>query len=276
MSIRIYRPTSPARRQTSVLDFSGLTKKRPEKSLISTKKIQAGRNVSGKITVRHQGGGVKTFIRLVDFKQDKFNIVGRVAAIEYDPNRSAFIALVNYADGEKRYHLAPQDLKVGDKIVSSLQPLEIKVGNRTVLKNIPVGLFVHNIELEPRKGGKLVRSAGLGAQLQALENGFVTLKIPSGEIRMVSENCLATIGMVSNSDWQNIRWGKAGRLRRKGIRPSVRGKAMNPVDHPHGGGEGVNPIGLKYPKTLWGKHALGVKTRKQNKKSDKLIIRRKK
>ena len=276
MSVRIYKPTSPARRQTSVTDFSVLTKKKPEKRLLLSHKSQAGRNSSGKITVRHQGSGVKNFLRQVDFKQNKYDIPGKVTALEYDPNRSAFLVLTVYADGEKRYHLAPQNIAINETIISSKNPVEIKPGNRTVLKNIPVGMFVYNIELEPGQGGKMVRSAGLGAQIQAIENGLVTLKMPSGEIRMVSENCLATLGMVSNPDWQNVRWGNAGRLRRKGVRPSVRGKAMNPVDHPHGGGEGVNPIGLKYPKTPWGKHALGVKTRPQNKKSNHLIVHRRK
>jgi large subunit ribosomal protein L2 len=276
MAIKIYKPTSPARRQTSVLDFSELTKKQPEKKLITIKKKKAGRNFSGKITVRHQGAGVKKYLRNVDFKQSKLNVTGTVKALEYDPNRSAFLSLVVYADGDKRYLLAPQGLKVGAKVIASEKAVEIVAGNRTKLKNIPVGQVVFNIELEPNKGGKLVRSAGLGAQLQALEGGLATLKMPSGEIRRVPEECYATLGFVSNPDWQHIRWGKAGRMRHRGIRPTVRGKVMNPVDHPHGGGEGVNPIGLRYPKTLWGKHALGVKTRKQKKKSDKLIIRRKK
>jgi len=275
MPIKIYKPTSAGRRKSSVDTFKDITKSEPEKSLIVIKKNQAGRNNQGSITVRHRGGGVKRYYRMIDFKQDKFNSPAKVIAIEYDPNRGARIALVQYSDGEKRYILAPIDLKVGEEIISSKTKTEIKVGNRMPLEFIPVGVMVYNIELTPGKGGELVRAAGLGAQIMATEADYTILKLPSGEIRKVSKNCLASIGQVSNPDYIHIRWGKAGRIRHSGIRPAVRGKAMNPVDHPHGGGEGNQPIGLRHPKTLWGKPALGVKTRRK-KFSDKLIIQRRK
>ncbi|MFA6422689.1 MAG: 50S ribosomal protein L2 [Candidatus Buchananbacteria bacterium] len=274
MAIKIYKPTSPARRQTSVLESFDITTKKPLKKLIISKKRMAGRNNQGKITVRHQGGGVIKKIRIVDFKRNKFDIPAKVVTIEYDPNRNARVALLNYADGEKRYMIAPDGLKVGDKVLSSMKLIEIKSGNNLALEHVPVGMFVHNIELSPGKGAQLARSAGNNAYLMGIENGYAQLKMPSGEVRLVSAKCMATIGTVSNPDFKNIRWGKAGRMRHRGIRPTVRGKVMNPVDHPHGGGEGQNPIGLKNPKTPWGKPALGVKTRKAKNKSNKLIIRR--
>ncbi|MCB9802499.1 50S ribosomal protein L2 [Candidatus Nomurabacteria bacterium] len=276
MAIKVYKPTTPARRQTSVLVNKSLSKARPKKSLIVIKKKNAGRNSQGRITVRHQGGGVKRYIRLVDFKRQKFDVPARVETLEYDPNRNASIALLVYADGERRYILAPEKLKVGDKIISSQGKVAISNGNRLLLKNIPTGTVVYNVEMMPGKGGQLARSAGNSVTLMALDNGKAQLKLPSGEIRIVSEECSATIGSLSNPEHRNIRWGKAGRMRRLGIRPSVRGKVMNPVDHPHGGGEGSNPIGLKSPKTYKGKKAYGIKTRKAKKSSSKLIIKRRK
>jgi large subunit ribosomal protein L2 len=276
MAIKIYKPTSPARRQTSVLTRFDITKNKPEKSLILSDKNRAGRNNQGKITVRHQGGGSRKKIRIIDYKRDKFDIPAKVVAIEYDPNRNARIALLGYADGEKRYIVAPQELKVGEKIMSSKKLVDFKVGNAMPLALIPPGMFVYNVELVSGQGGQLARSAGNSIYLMGIDNGLAQLKMPSGEVRLVDANCLATIGSSSNQDFKNIRWGKAGRMRHRGIRPTVRGKAMNPVDHPHGGGEGNNPIGLKNPKTPWGKPALGVKTRKQGKKSDKLILVRRK
>lgn len=275
MPIKIYKPTSAGRRISSVDAFEDITKSEPEKSLIVLRKKNSGR-AGGKITTRHRGGGAKKYLRLVDFKRDKFDISGKVTAIEYDPNRTARIALLQYADGEKRYIVAPLGLKVGDEIISSKVQTEIKVGNRMPLGAIPVGTVVHNIELQPGMGGILVRGAGLGAQLLAVEGAYAQLKLPSKEVRFVKKECAATIGEVGAKDRRLIRWGKAGRMRHRGWRPTVRGKAMNPVDHPHGGGEGLSPIGLKYPKTKWGKHALGVKTRKPNKWSDKFIIQRRK
>lgn len=273
--LKVYKPTTAGRRGTSKVETSALTKKEPEKKLTKYLKEKAGRS-AGKITVRHKGGGVKRLYRKVDFKQNKYDIPAKVEALEYDPNRSAWIALICFSDGEKRYILAPQDLKVGDKILFSKNKIEAKPGNRMPLKYIPTGYFVHNIELSPGTGGKIVRAAGTGAVLMTLEKGLAQLKLPSGEIRLVSENCLASVGQVSNPDWRLVRWGKAGRMRLRGIRPSVRGKAMNPVDHPHGGGEGHCPIGLVHPKTPWGKPALGVKTRKKGKWSDKYILKRRK
>lgn len=274
MPIKIYKPTSPGRRKSSAL-ISGLIRKRPERSLISIKKSKAGR-AGGKISVRHRGGGAKKFYRLIDFRRDKFDTPARVEAIEYDPNRSTNIALLQYQDNEKRYIIAPQDIKVGDQLLSSKKAIAIKPGNTFPLEFIPTGLMVHNIELIPGQGGKLVRGAGMGAQVMGLEKDYVILKMPSGEIRMFRKDCLATIGQVGNAEWRTIRWGKAGRMRHRGIRPTVRGKAMNPVDHPHGGGEGGSPIGLKHPKTPWGRPALGVKTRRKKKWSNKLILKRRK
>ena len=272
MSVRIYKPTSPGRRKSSVDSFSDITKTEPEKSLIIIKKRKAGRS-RGKITVRHRGGGAKRYIRLVDFIQDKYDIPGKVIAIEYDPNRGARIALVEYSDKEKRYIIAPFGIEVGDEIVSSKKEAEIKLGNRLPLELIPAGTMVHNVELHEGRGGILARGAGMSAQLMAIDGGYAQVKLPSKEIRKIKKECMATIGEVGAKDRRLIRWGKAGRMRHKGIKPTVRGKAMNPVDHPHGGGEGGSPIGLKYPKTKWGKHALGVKTRKSKKWSDKFIIK---
>jgi large subunit ribosomal protein L2 len=274
MAIKVYKPTTPGRRQTSVLTSADITKTKPEKSLIVSGKNFAGRNNQGRITVRHQGGGARKKVRIIDFKRDKFDIPAKVASIEYDPNRNSRIALLNYADGEKRYIIAPQKLNVGDKILSSQKLIELKVGNSMPLGVVPPGMFVYNVEMTPGKGAQLARSAGNSIYLMGIDNGKAQLKMPSGEIRLVSDKCLATIGNVSNPDFKNIRWGKAGRMRHKGIRPTVRGKVMNPCDHPHGGGEGSNPIGLKNPKTPWGKPALGVKTRKKGKKSNSLILRR--
>ncbi|MBI5404937.1 MAG: 50S ribosomal protein L2 [Candidatus Kerfeldbacteria bacterium] len=274
MGIRIYKPTSPGRRKSSVSTFEEITKWKPEKSLTKIIKNQAGRNTQGKITVRHQGGGHKRYYRMIDFKQDRYDVPAKVTAIEYDPNRSSRIALLEYPDGEKRYILAPVDLKVGMSVVSSKGSVPVQAGNRAPIEAIPVGMAIHNLELVPGKGGEIVRSAGAAAVVQAIEGDYAQIKLPSGEIRQVLKRVAATIGQVGNVDHQNIRWGKAGRMRHRGIRPSVRGKAMNPVDHPHGGGEGVNPIGLKYPKTPWGKHALGVKTRRKHRRSDRLIMQR--
>jgi len=274
MAVRIYKPTSPGRRRSSVSSFGEITKRKPVKSLTVIVKRQAGRNVHGKITVRHQGGGHKRYYRLVDFKQDRYDVPAKVAAIEYDPNRSARIALLEYPDGEKRYILSPLGLEVGMTVVSSRTRVPVQVGNRAPISEIPVGMTVHNVELVPGKGGEIVRSAGAAAVIQAVEGDYAQIKMPSGEIRQVLKAAAATIGQVGNVDHANIRWGKAGRMRHRGIRPSVRGKVMNPVDHPHGGGEGVNPIGLKYPKTPWGKHALGVKTRRKYRRSDRLIMQR--
>lgn len=274
MAIKLYKPTTPARRHTSVLMSDDVTTSKPHKRLIVSGKNMAGRNNQGKITVRHQGGGSRKKVRVIDYKRDKFDIPATVTTIEYDPNRNSRIALLSYADGEKRYIIAPVDLKVGDKVLSSQKLIELKVGNAMPLEVVPPGMFVYNVEMTPGKGGQLARSAGNNISLMGIDNGNAQLKMPSGEVRLVSEKCLATLGSVSNPDFKNIRWGKAGRMRRKGVRPTVRGKAMNPVDHPHGGGEGSNPIGLKNPKTPWGKPALGVKTRKHGKKSDDLIISR--
>ncbi|MFA5029671.1 MAG: 50S ribosomal protein L2 [Patescibacteria group bacterium] len=276
MAIRIYKPTTPARRQTSVLTSHDLVKKKPEKRLIVSGKNRAGRNHQGKITVRHQGGGAKKKIRIIDYKRDKFDIPAQVAAIEYDPNRNCRIALLYYRDGQKSYIVAPQELKIGDLVVSSQKIVDFQPGNSMPLELIPPGMFVYNVELVPGKGGQLARSAGNSVYLMGIDNGYAQLKLPSGEVRLVSGKSLATIGSVSNQDFKNIRWGKAGRMRHRGIKPTVRGKAMNPVDHPHGGGEGHNPIGLTHPKTPWGKPALGVKTRKDGKKSDRFILVRRK
>lgn len=273
MPIRVYKPTSPARRFMSVLTYEEITKKTPEKSLLQPKKKHAGRNNQGKISVRHQGGGEKQKYRLIDFKRNKLEVPAKVAGIEYDPNRSAFIALLHYLDGEKRYILAPLGLNVGDTIVSS-DTADIKPGNSLQLANIPTGTLVHNIELRPGTGGQIARSAGTYAQLMAKEGAFATLRMPSGEMRKVPIIARATIGTVGNTDHENVRIGKAGRKRHMGIRPTVRGVVMNPVDHPHGGGEGKSPIGLPSPVTPWGKPALGYKTRKHKKYSNRLIIKR--
>lgn len=273
MGIKKYKPTSPGRRNMSVNTFEEVTKKEPEKSLLAPLKSKAGRNVYGRITVRHQGGGAKRKYRIIDFKRNKDGVPGKVAGIEYDPNRSANIALINYADGEKRYILAPLKLKVGDTIVSGKEA-DITIGNCLPLAFIPIGTLVHNVELKAGKGGQMVRSAGASAQLMAKEGNYATLRLPSGEMRQVRMECRATIGTVGNLDHQNVRIGKAGRKRHMGIRPTVRGSVMNPNDHPHGGGEGRAPIGRPGPVTPWGKPALGYKTRKKHKASDKLIVRR--
>lgn len=273
MAIRLYKPTSPARRFMSVLTYEEITKKEPEKSLVEYLKKNAGRNKQGKITVRHQGGGNKTKYRIIDFKRDKLDIPAKVASIEYDPNRSAFIALLNYADGEKRYILAPLGLSVGDTVLSG-DNADIKPGNTLPVSNIPVGTLIHNVEIKPGRGGQLVRSAGLSAQLMAKEGGYAQVRLPSTEVRRVPMNAKATIGTVGNSDHENVRIGKAGRKRHMGIRPTVRGVVMNPVDHPHGGGEGKSPVGLPAPVTPWGKVALGMKTRKHKKYSNKMIVKR--
>lgn len=274
MPIKIYKPTSPGRRLSSVDTFSDITKMKPEKSLIVFLTPNSGRNNQGVLTVRHQGGGVKKFYRLVDFKLQKFDISATILAIEYDPYRGPRIALVQYADGVKSYVLAPEGLKVGDKILSSRKAIEAKTGNRMPLEFIPVGMFVHNVELTPGKGGQLVRGAGMSAQLVGLEEGYSLIKLPSGEVRKVLKECAATVGAMGNADYRLIRWGKAGRNRLRGIRPRVKGKNMNPVDHPHGGGEGHSPIGQKRgPQTVYGKPARGVKTRKPGKWSDKFVVK---
>ena len=268
-----YRPITPGQRGMTVSAFEEITKTTPEKSLTVTLKKHSGRNVRGKITVRHRGGGYRPKYRIIDFKRMKDGIPGKVAAIEYDPNRSANIALIFYADGEKRYIIAPNKLNVGDTIVSG-SDADIKTGNALPLKNIPVGTVIHNIELKPGKGAQLVRSAGNGAQLMAKEGDYAQVRLPSGEVRKIRIECRATIGEVGNLDHENIKIGKAGKKRHMGIRPTVRGSVMNPNDHPHGGGEGRAPIGRKGPVTPWGKPALGLKTRKKNKASDKYIVKR--
>ena len=272
MALKVYRPTSPGRRGMSGSTFEEITKGKPEKSLLSPLKKRAGRNMQGKITVRHRGGGAKRRLRLLDFKRDKFGVPGKVAAIEYDPNRSANIALIYYADGEKRYILAPSELSVGD-IIKSGDDAEIKPGNALPLRLIPSGTLIHNIEMERGKGGQLVRSAGAAAQLMVKEGEYALVRLPSNEVRRIRTYCLATIGQVGNIDHQSINLGKAGRRRWMGWRPSVRGSAMSPRDHPHGGGEGRSPIGMPGPKTPWGKPALGYRTRKP-KASDKMIVKR--
>lgn len=274
MGIKKVKPTTPGRRQATFDDFSDITKTKPEKNLIIIKKRKGGRNAQGKITVRHQGGGAKRYIRQVDFKRDKFDIPAKVASIEYDPNRGARIALLNYADGEKRYIVAPADLQTGKTIISSKNLVEIKTGNAMQIQNIPAGVSVYNVEIEPGQGGKIARGAGNSVQVMGIEGKYAQLKMPSGEIRLVKKECMCTVGQPSNADRRHLSLGKAGRSRHLGIRPTVRGTAMNPIDHPHGGGEGNQPIGLKGPKTKWGKKALGVKTRKKDKKSSKLIIQR--
>lgn len=277
MAVKKYKPTTPGRRGASVEDFSDITKKKPEKSLIEMLKSRSGRNNTGQIMVRHRGGGVKRMYRKIDFKRIDFDLSAEVIAIEYDPNRGPRIALIQYEDGKKAYILAAAGMKVGTKVVSSKDKIEATLGNRMPLEHIPTGLFVYNIELTPGKGGQLVRGAGNGAQLQVVEGKYAQVKLPSGEVRMIQKSALATIGKVGNSDYKLIRLGKAGRKRKMGWRPTVRGKAMNPVDHPHGGGEGSQPIGLKGgPKTPWGKKALGVKTRKRSKNTNKFIITRRK
>lgn len=273
MGIRKYNPTSPGLRGMTVSTFEEITTSTPEKSLTVTLKKNAGRNVRGKITVRHRGGGTRAKYRIIDFKRNKDGIPGRVATIEYDPNRSANIALIVYADGEKRYIIAPNKLAVGDVLVSGAEA-DIKIGNALPVANIPVGTIIHNIELKPGKGGQLVRSAGNGAQLMAKEGDYASVRLPSGEVRRVRMECRATIGEVGNLDYENIKIGKAGRKRHMGIRPTVRGSVMNPNDHPHGGGEGKAGIGRVSPVTPWGKPALGYKTRKKNNPTNQYIVKR--
>jgi large subunit ribosomal protein L2 len=272
MPVKVYKPTSPGRRGMSVSTFEEITRVQPEKSLLAPLTKKSGRNNQGRITTRHRGGGHKRQYRLIDFKRDKSGIPARVTTIEYDPNRTARIALLIYADGEKRYILAPVGLKVGDQVMSG-PDAEFRVGNALPIYRIPLGTQLHNIELQPGKGGQLVRSAGTSAQLLAKEGDYAQVRLPSGEVRLISQNCIATIGQIGNVDHGNISLGKAGRKRWLGIRPSVRGSAMDPNSHPHGGGEGRAPVGMAGPKTPWGKPALGAKTR-QNKRTDKYIVRR--
>ncbi len=272
MAIKIYKPTSPGRRGMSVSTFEEVTRSRPERSLVVGLRKRAGRNNEGRVTVRHRGGGNKRLYRVIDFKRNKIGIPGRVASIEYDPNRSARIALVVYADGEKRYILAPLDLKVGAQLLAG-PTAEMRVGNALPLRNIPLGTMIHNIEMYPGRGGQMVRSAGAAAQVMAKEGAYVTVRLPSGEMRRVLTECMATIGQVGNTDHANINYGKAGRKRWLGWRPTVRGVAMDPNSHPHGGGEGRSPVGMPGPKTPWGKPALGYRTR-VNKRTDQYIVRR--
>ncbi|MFC2949272.1 50S ribosomal protein L2 [Virgibacillus sediminis] len=275
MAIKKFKPTSNGRRNMSTSDFAEITTDKPERSLLSPLHKRGGRNNQGKLTVRHQGGGHKRQYRIIDFKRDKDGIPGRVATVEYDPNRSANIALINYADGEKRYILAPKGLKVGQEIVSG-EEADIKMGNALPLANIPVGTIIHNIELKPGRGGQLARSAGAEAQVLGREDKYTLVRLASGEVRLVLSTCRATIGQVGNLEHELVRVGKAGRSRWKGIRPTVRGSVMNPNDHPHGGGEGRAPIGRKSPMSPWGKPTLGYKTRQRNKPSDKYIVRKRK
>lgn len=274
MAITSYKPTSPSRRFASVSPWNKeVTKGKPEKSLLSIRKRNAGRNNQGKITTRHRGGGAKRMLRDLDSLQERLDIPAKVDSIQYDPNRTAYIALLVYPDGEKRYIIAPTGLKPGMEILSASKRVELDPGNRMPLQDIPAGTMVHSLELQPGRGGRIVRSAGSAATLMSVDAGMAQVKLPSGEVRMIAANARASIGQVSNIDHGNVRLGKAGRTRHLGFRPSVRGKAMNPVDHPHGGGEGNQPIGLKHPKTPWGKPALGVRTRKKGKFSDRFILK---
>ncbi len=272
MAVKVYKPITPGMRGMTGHTFEEITKATPERSLIVVRKAHGGRNSYGRITVRHQGGGNRQYIRMVDFKRDKLNIPAKVAAIEYDPNRTARLALLNYADGEKRYIVAPIGLKVGDSIVSS-PTAEIRIGNSMPISNIPVGTLVHNIELKEGKGGQLVRSAGGAAQLLAKEGDYAQIRLPSGEVRLVRQTCYATVGQVGNLDHSNVKLGKAGRKRHLGVRPTVRGTAMSPRDHPHGGGEGRQPVGMPGPKSPWGRPTRGYRTRR-NKQTDQYIVRR--
>ncbi len=274
MGVKRVKPTTPGRRQARFDDFLDITKTTPEKRLTVIKKRSGGRNSQGKITVRHRGGGAKRCIRIIDFKRDKYDIPARVASIEYDPNRGARIALINYADGAKRYIVSPVGLNVDDKVLSSNKKIEIKRGNAMPVKYIPAGVAIYNLEMTHGRGGRIARGAGNVVYVMGVEGKYAQVKLPSGEIRLIPKECLCTVGRVSNPDKRHIKLGSAGRKRRLGFRPTVRGSAMNPVDHPHGGGEGNQPIGLKHPKTPWGKPALGVKTRKEKKASNKLIISR--
>jgi large subunit ribosomal protein L2 len=273
MAIRKYKPTTPGQRGMSVIDYSELTSKKPEKSLLGRSLSIAGRNNQGRVTVRHRGGGVKQRYRVIDsLRSDKLNVPAIVESIEYDPNRTAFIALLRYADGERRYIIAPDKLKVKTRVICS-EKAKVKIGNRMKLRNIPIGFDIHDLELQEGRGGQIIKSAGSCGKLTSLDSELAQVTLPSGTVRYVSKDCFATIGIVSNIDHGNVKIGKAGRTRKMGWRPQVLGKSMNACDHPHGGGEGHNPIGLKHPKTPWGKPALGVKTRKRHKYSDKLIIR---
>ncbi len=273
MAIKTFKPTTPSRRQMTVTDYSNLSKVKPEKSLLEKVKKTAGRNSYGRITVRHHGGGNKRKYRIIDFKRDKIDMPATVLTLEYDPNRTAHIALLQYEDGEKRYILAPHGLKVGDTVLSSTEA-DIKPGNCLPIKNIPLGTMLHNIELYPGRGAQLVRSAGTAAQLMAKEGTAAQVRLPSGEVRFIKMGCRATVGQVGNIDQENVNLGKAGKSRHRGIRPTVRGSVMNPVDHPHGGGEGKSPIGRSGPVTPWGKPTLGYKTRKKNHRTDKQIVKR--
>lgn len=273
MAIKNYKPTTPSRRHMSVVDYSELSKVAPEKSLLAPMNKKAGRNCYGRITVRHKGGGNRRKYRIIDFKRQKIDIPATVLTLEYDPNRSAHIALIKYEDGKKNYIIAPNGLKVGDTVIAGASA-DIKTGNALPLSAIPVGTFIHNVELHPGKGAQLARSAGIMAQLMAKEGKFALLRLPSGELRNVPIECMATIGQVGNTDHENVKLGKAGRKRNMGIRPTVRGSAMNPCDHPHGGGEGKSPVGRPGPVTPWGKPALGYKTRKKRNKTDKFIVKR--
>jgi len=275
MAIKKYNPTTPSRRQMTVIDYSELTKIKPEKSLLEPLKKHSGRNNTGRITIRHRGGGNRTKYRVIDFKRNRDDVKAVVTTIEYDPNRSANIALIQYDDGVKSYIIAPNNLKVGDQIESGIKA-DIKPGNTLQIANIPVGTMIHNIEMKPGKGAQLVRSAGSSAQLMAKEGAYAQIRLPSGEVRMVSLNCRATIGQVGNIEHENVSIGKAGRKRWFGIRPTVRGVVMNPIDHPHGGGEGKSPIGRPGPVTPWGKPTLGYKTRNKKKASDKFIVKKRK
>ncbi|PKO11691.1 MAG: 50S ribosomal protein L2 [Chloroflexi bacterium HGW-Chloroflexi-10] len=272
MAIKIYKPVTPSLRNMTGYTFEEITKQEPERSLVVIRKAHAGRNVSGRITVRHQGGGHRRYIRIIDFKRNKLNVPAKVSSIEYDPNRTSRIALLFYADGEKRYILAPVGLKVGDAVMAGTGA-EIRPGNSMPISRIPLGTMIHNVELKEGKGGQMVRSAGTAAQLLAKEGDFAQVRLPSGEVRLVRQSCYATIGQVGNLDHKNVKLGKAGRKRHLGVRPTVRGTAMSPRDHPHGGGEGRQPVGMPGPKSPWGKPARGKKTRR-NKSTDKFIVRR--
>ncbi|MDI9490051.1 MAG: 50S ribosomal protein L2 [Clostridiaceae bacterium] len=275
MAVKSFRPTSPAKRHMTVADYSELTDKKPEKSLLAKKKKTSGRNNYGRITVRHKGGGNRQKIRIIDWKRQRDGIPATVKSIEYDPNRTAYIALIQYVDGQKAYILAPQGLKEGMEVISG-PDVDINIGNTLPLQNIPIGTIIHNVEMYPGRGAQLVRSAGASANLMAKENKYAQLRMPSGEYRMIPLNCRATVGSVGNIEHENIKIGKAGRNRHRGVRPGTRGLAMNPVDHPHGGGEGATSIGLPSPRTPWGKPTMGKKTRKKRKESDRYIVRRRK
>jgi large subunit ribosomal protein L2 len=273
MAVKVYKPTSPGRRGMTSPTFEEITKTRPERNLTKPKRKTGGRDNQGTVSVRHRGGGNKRQLRLIDYKRDKFDIPAKVAAIEYDPNRTARIALLFYADGEKRYIVAPLDLSVGDKVLSSKKEIDIRPGNALRVANIPVGTTIHNIEIQPGKGGQIARSAGMAAQLLGKEGDYAQVRLPSGEVRLIRQECMATIGVVGNLDHANVKLGKAGRKRHMGIRPTVRGTAMSPRDHPHGGGEGRQPVGKPGPRSPWGKPTRGYKTRR-NKRSDQFIVKR--